>query len=131
MTTGNHGVGVAYAAQQGGYKAVIFVPRCMKQERRDRITGLGKTQQVLRKDVCTLHLHKVIITIKTCSFAKLLSQLTRAGARLEEVAGDYDAAIAAVRAAAEHNKWTLVADTAWEGCVTMTTRVTMTTLLLP
>ena len=38
MTDGNHGAGLSYAAKHAGCKAVIFVPKCMVQARRDRIT---------------------------------------------------------------------------------------------
>ena len=52
-TDGNHGAGVAYVAQQRGYKAVIFVPSSMKQNRRDRITSLGAELRVFDGDYDT------------------------------------------------------------------------------
>lgn len=52
-TDGNHGAGVAYVAKQGGYKAVIFVPSCMKEGRRQRIENLGAELRVFDGDYDT------------------------------------------------------------------------------
>ena len=41
FTDGNHGAGLAYAAREAGYKAVIFVPKVMVKSRRDRIEAQG------------------------------------------------------------------------------------------
>ncbi|KAL5257964.1 hypothetical protein ACHWQZ_G012798 [Mnemiopsis leidyi] len=41
FTDGNHGAGLAYAARQAGYRAVIFVPKVMVKSRRDRIEEQG------------------------------------------------------------------------------------------
>jgi diaminopropionate ammonia-lyase len=41
MTDGNHGSAVSYVAKQMGYKAIIFVPQNMTQERRDTIESHG------------------------------------------------------------------------------------------
>ncbi len=40
-TDGNHGRGVAWAAQQLGQNAVVYMPKGSAQERVDHITGLG------------------------------------------------------------------------------------------
>lgn len=47
MTDGNHGSAVACIAKQRGYKAIIFIPKNMTKERRQRIVGLGAECRVV------------------------------------------------------------------------------------
>ena len=45
-TDGNHGRGVAWAAQQLGYKAVVYMPHGTVQERLNNIRALGATAEI-------------------------------------------------------------------------------------